>query len=79
MEAVLETRTKRWTYEDYARLDDDRRFVMKEYWIGDPANKTLEILALQQGSYRLHSFVQSAGKINSLVLPDLKFDLSEIQ
>lgn len=39
------------------------RFGVKEYWIGDPANKALEILALKEGRYELHCCAE--GKANS--------------
>jgi Uma2 family endonuclease len=55
------------------------RFGVKEYWIGDPANKALEILALKSGAYELHCCAEEKGKLTSLVLPGLEFDLSEIQ
>lgn len=55
------------------------RFGVKEYWIGDPANKALEILTLKSGAYELHSCAGQKGKPTSLLLPGLEFDLSEIQ
>jgi Uma2 family endonuclease len=55
------------------------RFGVKEYWIGDPANKTLEVLTLKEGHYELHCCVEEKGKLTSLVLAGLEFDLSEIQ
>lgn len=55
------------------------RFGVKEYWIGDPANKALEILTLQEGRYELHGCAEENGKLASLVLAGLEFDLSEIQ
>lgn len=55
------------------------RFGVKEYWIGDPANKALEILILKEGRYELHCCVEEKGKLTSLVLPGLEFDLTEIQ
>ena len=55
------------------------RFGVKEYWIGDPANKALEILTLKEGRYELHSCAEEKGKLVSLVLAGLEFDLSEIQ
>ena len=54
------------------------RFGVKEYWIGDPANKALEILILKNGSYELHCCAEQNGKLNSFVLPGLEFDLSAI-
>ena len=55
------------------------RFGVKEYWIGDPANKALEILTLKDGNYELHCVAEEKGKLTSLVLTGLEFDLSEIQ
>jgi Uma2 family endonuclease len=55
------------------------RFGVKEYWIGDPANKSLEILSLKDGRYELHCAAEVQGKLTSLVLAGLEFDLTEIQ
>ena len=55
------------------------RFGVKEYWIGDPANKTLEVLTLKEGRYQLHCCAEEKAKLTSLVLAELEFDLSEIQ
>ncbi len=55
------------------------RFGVKEYWIGDPANKALEVLALQAGRYELHACAEEQGQLTSLVLPGLEFDLTEMQ
>ena len=55
------------------------RFGVKEYWIGDPANKSLEILTLKDGRYELHCAAELKGKLTSLVLARLEFDLTEIQ
>ena len=55
------------------------RFGVKEYWIGDPANKTLEVLTLKEGRYELHCCIEEKGKLTSLVLAGLELDLPEIQ
>ena len=55
------------------------RFGVKEYWIGDTANKALEVLTLKDNRYELHCCAEEKGKLTSLVLPGLEFDLSEIQ
>ena len=55
------------------------RFGVKEYWIGDPANKALEILTLKESRYDLHCCAEEKGKLSSLVLPGLEFDLTEIR
>ncbi len=54
------------------------RFGVKEYWIGDPANKALEVLTLKEGRYELHCCAEENGKIGSLILAGLEFDLPEI-
>ncbi len=55
------------------------RFGVKEYWIGDPANRSLEILTLKEGRYELRCSADEKGKLSSLVLTGLKFDLAEIE
>ncbi len=63
----------------YDKKDLYARFGVKEYWIGDPANKSLEILTLKDGRYELHCAAEIKGKLTSLVLAGLEFDLTEIQ
>ena len=63
----------------YEKKELYARFGVKEYWIGDPANKALEILTLKDGNYELHCVAEEKGKLTSLVLTGLEFDLSEIQ
>jgi Uma2 family endonuclease len=63
----------------YDKKDLYARFGVKEYWIGDPANKSLEILTLKEGRYELHCAAEVQGKLSSLVLPGLEFDLAEVQ
>src|SRR5438876_1025170 len=48
------------------------RFGVKEYWIGDPANKSLEILTLKERGYELHCAAEVKGKLTSLVLAGLE-------
>jgi Uma2 family endonuclease len=54
------------------------RFGVKEYWIGDPANKSLEMLTLKEGRYELHCAAEVQGKLHSLALAGFEFDLAEI-
>jgi len=62
----------------YDKKDLYARFGVKEYWIGDPANQSLEILTLKDGHYELHCAAETSGKLNSIVLPELEFDLAQI-
>jgi Uma2 family endonuclease len=54
------------------------RFGVKEYWIAEPGNKALETWTLRNQQFDLHCMIEERGKVTSLVLPGLKFDLSEI-
>jgi Uma2 family endonuclease len=63
----------------YEKKELYARFGVKEYWIGDPANKTIEVLTLKEGRYELHSCAEEKGRLASLVLAGLEFDLSEFQ
>lgn len=55
------------------------RFGVREYWIGDPANRSLEILTLKDGQYELHCAAEEKGRLTSLVMPGLEFDLAEVE
>lgn len=54
------------------------RFGVKEYWIGDPANLSLEILTLKEGRYELHCAAEEKGRLTSSVLVGLEFELAEV-
>jgi Uma2 family endonuclease len=61
----------------YDKKDLYARFGVKEYWIGDPANRALEILTLKAGQYELYCSAAEKGQLTSLVLPELQFGLPE--
>ncbi|HEY3915449.1 MAG TPA: Uma2 family endonuclease [Verrucomicrobiae bacterium] len=63
----------------YEKMSLYARFGVKEYWIGDPANRSLEILTLTGDRYVLHCSAEEKGKLTSLVLTGLEFDLSELE
>lgn len=75
-EIVSPTSVRRDRYEKKALY---ARFGVKEYWIGDPANQSLEILVLKNGRYELHCSAELTGRLSSVVLADLEFDLSQIR
>jgi len=54
------------------------RFGVKEYWLADVANRSLEVLTLQNGAYQLSSFATGAGKVFSTILPGLELDLAQL-
>jgi Uma2 family endonuclease len=62
----------------YLKKDLYARFGVKEYWIGDPANASMEIFALHKGRYKPLCAAEEKGKLTSQVLTGLEFDLSEL-
>ncbi len=63
----------------YEKMRLYARFDVKEYWIGDPANQSLEILTLKKGRYELLCAAEEKGKVRSLVLTGLEFDLADVR
>jgi Uma2 family endonuclease len=62
----------------YEKKDLYARFGVKEYWIGDPANRTIEILSLKEGRFEVSASAAGGGKLASAVVAGLEFDLAEI-
>jgi Uma2 family endonuclease len=54
------------------------RFGVKEYWIGDPAEKTFEVLTLKASKYEPLCSAERQGRVTSLILPGLVFDVSDL-
>ncbi len=54
------------------------RFGVREYWLADVANRSIEVLSLQAGAYRLASCATGKGRIHSEVLPGFELDLSTL-
>lgn len=56
-----------------------KRIGVVEYWIIDPANKTLEIYLHDQPNPDVpHLYLAGEGKVTSVVLPSLEFDLKTV-
>ncbi len=54
-------------------------FGIKEYWIVDRANKSLEVLTLEGSQYRIHATAGETGHVTSRVLRGLKVKLSDLR
>lgn len=66
------------SYTDrYEKKDAYQRFGVKEYWIVDPANKTLEIYATENWN-KPQRYLAGDGEVKSSILTDLSFDLSAL-
>jgi Uma2 family endonuclease len=62
----------------YEKREQYARFGVKEYWIVDPANQSLEILVLQDGQLVLHSIAVETGSADSRVLAGLAVDVAQL-
>ena len=54
------------------------RYGVREYWIINPENKTVEVLSWTETGYRIEAVLQEGGTLNSGLFPDLNIKLSEI-
>ncbi len=54
------------------------QFGVREYWIADPRNRSIEVYRLDNNRYGLFSFAAEEGIIRSSVLPDLELEVAEI-
>ncbi|MFW5759914.1 MAG: Uma2 family endonuclease [Cyclobacteriaceae bacterium] len=62
----------------YQKKDLYEKSGVKEYWLVDPNNATLEIYHLGAEKYEMVQYVVSQGQIKSQLLTQLKFDLQEL-
>jgi Uma2 family endonuclease len=78
-DAVVEILSPSSIYEDrYKKKTLYEQFGIPEYWIVDPANRTIEIFVLKKGGYQLSSFASEKGTITSTVIAGFAIELSEI-
>ena len=55
-----------------------KKFAVKEYWLIDPKNQTVEVYAFDYDDYTLHQFLEIEGIIQSTVLKDLNMDIKSM-
>jgi len=73
---ILSPSTLRYDRQD--KLELYARFGVKEYWIVDPANRSLEILTLEDKRFAVHSVVAETGLADSKVLAGLSIDVAQV-
>ena len=54
------------------------RFGVKEYWLVDPENRTIEVLANGPKGYELHSFAAPDGKAQSKILQGFEVAVRDV-
>src|SRR5579863_6676773 len=57
----------------YDRTDKQHAYVsagVPEYWIADPASRTVEVLALEQGTYRSLGVFEGKATLPTRIVPD---------
>jgi Uma2 family endonuclease len=76
---VVEILSPSSIYEDrYKKKALYERFGIPEYWIVDPAYRTIEVFVLGEGEYQLFSFASEKGTVTSKVIAGFVVELSEI-
>jgi Uma2 family endonuclease len=54
------------------------KFGLKEFWLIDPSNKTVEVFLMKDNALQLHLFVEISGTVASQVLTGFEVDASEL-
>jgi len=62
----------------YEKRELYTRFGIKEYWLADVANRSIEVLTLEKNEYQLSSCATGTGKIRSTILAGLELDLAQL-
>jgi Uma2 family endonuclease len=62
----------------YEKREQYARFGVKEYWLLDPANRSVEILTLETGRLALHSIATEKGCVESKLLAGFTVDLADV-
>lgn len=76
---IVEILSKGTTGKDRGdKKDIYEQFAVREYWIADPQNRSIEVYRMENNRYRLFSFAEEEGKIQSSVLPDFELEVSEV-
>ncbi|BCX82224.1 hypothetical protein MIT9_P1809 [Methylomarinovum caldicuralii] len=55
-----------------------RRFAIPEFWLADPANRSLTVLGLKDGQYEPISFASGTGAVQSRLLEGFQVELATV-
>lgn len=73
---ILSPATQR--HDRFTKFSLYQRAGVREYWIVDPANKSVQSFILEDGHYAVKEFGTAGDKMNVNVLEDCVIDLSEV-
>ncbi|MEO6036526.1 MAG: Uma2 family endonuclease [Verrucomicrobiota bacterium] len=62
----------------YEKRELYARFGVKEFWLADVANRSIEVLFLRKDNYQLLCSAADEGKIRSEILPGFELDLASL-
>ncbi len=65
-------------YDKGAKKENYERNGVREYWLVDPRNKSIEVYTLLQQRYQLALYQEETGVISSIVLEGFSLDLEQI-
>lgn len=60
------------------KKDIYERFAVREYWLIDPTSRTVEIYAMRDNAYYLHSFLEKEGKAVSIAMTGFEIEISRL-
>ena len=62
----------------YTKKELYEKSGVREYWLVDIGNKTIEVFELTDGKFSLFSYISVHGSVNSKLFPDLSIAIEEI-
>ncbi len=65
-------------YDKGAKKDIYEKYGVREYWLIEPRNKSIEIYAFVEQRFKLVQYAEETGSVQSLVLKGFKIDLAKI-
>jgi len=76
---VVEILSPSSVYKDrYRKKMLYEKFGIKEYWIVDPGNNTIEVFCLQETGYALFSIASEKGSVKSKILKNFAVNIEQI-
>ncbi len=76
---VIEILSKSTAGDDRGvKKDNYEKFGVREYWLVDPKNKSIEVYSLTGERYKLASYVVETGKITSSALEGFEMEIEPV-